>query len=568
MGVILAAAEAGSIDMTLLLMGLFGGLAVFLLGMDHLTESLKAVAGDKMRLILGKLTTNRFMGIVTGAGITAVIQSSSVTTVLVVGFISSGLMSLSQAIGVIMGANIGTTITAQIIAFKVTKYALALVAVGFGVWFFSRKEPRRHWGGLLMGLGLVFFGMALMGDAMSPLRSSEAFVDWMASMTNPLIAIGAAALFTALVQSSSATTGIVIVLAGQGLISLELGIALIFGSNIGTSVTAILASIGKPREAARASVVHVLFNVLGVAVFVAFIDQLADVVRSISPSFPGLAGAERLAAETPRQIANSHTIFNVINTLLFVGFASQLARFAERLVPDRPLEEEERVRARYLDDALLSTPVLALDRATMEMADLAKRVRDMLVAVLPAVVEGTEAELASVEKMDDGIDALHAEILTYLGKVSQTRLSASETDELMRLMEATNNLEAIGDILETNLVALGRSRLASKVVVSEMTKGVIGEFHAATVRALDLALDAVQNGNVESAVMANSMKDEINALAEAAAAHQARRLVAEEPNRVTTYKLETDVAEHLKRVYYFTKRTARAVLPILERSST
>ncbi len=192
----------------------------------------------------------------------------------------------------------------------------------------------------------------------------------------------------------------------------------------------------------------------------------------------------------------------------------------------------------------------------------------MLVAVLPAILDGTEEELSAVERLDDGIDSLHGQILTYLGKVSQTRLTTQETDELMRLMEATNNLEAIGDIIETNLVSLGRSRLEDGVTVSPMTKNVISEFHAAVVSALDLAVDAVRNGNIEAAERANSMKEEINALADAAARHQAQRLIAAEPGRVEAYKLETDVAEHLKRVYYFTKRTARAVLPILERAAT
>ncbi|MCP4040832.1 MAG: Na/Pi cotransporter family protein, partial [Gammaproteobacteria bacterium] len=221
-------------------MTLFGGLAIFLYGMELMTDSLKAVAGDRMKTILEKLTTNRFAGVVTGAGVTAVVQSSSVTTVIVVGFVTAGLMNLSQAIGVIFGANIGTTITAQIVAFKVTKYALLMVSVGFLMMMVSKKEHIKHWGAMLMGLGFVFFGMSVMSGAMKPLRSYQPFLDMMTQMENPLIGILIAAAFTGLIQSSSATTGIVIVMATEGLVTLPAGIALAFGANVGTCVTAML----------------------------------------------------------------------------------------------------------------------------------------------------------------------------------------------------------------------------------------------------------------------------------------------------------------------------------------
>jgi phosphate:Na+ symporter len=228
-----------------LVMGLLGGLALFLYGMDKMSESLKAVAGERMKSILARLTTNRVTGALTGAFVTAVIQSSSVTTVLVVGFVTAGLMSVSQSVGIIMGANIGTTITAQIIAFKVTKYALLIVAAGFAMLFLGKRERTRHHGAGIMGLGLVFFGMGVMGEAMAPLRSYQPFLDAMIRMENPAVGILVAALFTGLIQSSSATTGIVIVMASQGLITLTAGIALILGANIGTCVTALLASIGR-----------------------------------------------------------------------------------------------------------------------------------------------------------------------------------------------------------------------------------------------------------------------------------------------------------------------------------
>jgi phosphate:Na+ symporter len=252
--VVLAAEGAnGGIDWAHMAMGLFGGLALFLFGMEQMSDALKSALGDQMKELLAKLTRNRFTGALTGAFVTAVVQSSSVTTVLVVGFVSAGMMSMAQSIGVIMGANVGTTVTAQIVAFKVEEAALWMIAIGFVMLFTSRQEKIRHYGSMLMGLGLIFYGMGLMGDAMNPLRSYEPFVQLMVEMDRPLLAIIVGALFTALVQSSSATTAIVITMAGQGLISLEAGIAIAFGANIGTCITAQLAALGKSREALRAA---------------------------------------------------------------------------------------------------------------------------------------------------------------------------------------------------------------------------------------------------------------------------------------------------------------------------
>jgi phosphate:Na+ symporter len=339
-----------------ILTGLGGGLALFLYGMRKMTDALKIVAGGGMKDLLGRLTTNRFTGAVAGTLVTAVIQSSSVTTVLIVGFITADLMSFSQSIGVIIGANIGTTITAQIIAFKVTKYALLLIGVGFLMEIMAKNRKVRHYGIVLMGLGLIFFGMELMSDATRPLRTYQPFIDLMQEMKNPIQGILIGLLFTTLVQSSSATTGIVIVLAGQGFITLEAGIALVLGANIGTCITAPLSAIGKPREAIQAATAHIIFNVLGVLLWVAFIPQLADVARSISPSSPELQGAARMAADSPRQIANAHTLFNVGNALVFIWFITPLARLVERIVPKRPEPKTVRIRAQYLDELFLEQP--------------------------------------------------------------------------------------------------------------------------------------------------------------------------------------------------------------------
>jgi len=546
-------------------MQLFGGLALFLFGMEQMAGALKAVAGQRMKTILARLTTNRIMGAATGAFVTAIIQSSSVTTVLVVGFISAGLMSLSQSVGVIMGANIGTTITAQIIAFKVTKAALLMIGLGFSMLFLSKHEKVRQYGTMLMGLGLVFYGMSVMSDAMRPLRSFQPFLDLMIQMENPVVGILIAAVFTGLVQSSSATTGIVIVMASQGFISLPAGIALAFGANIGTCITAGLAAIGKPREAVRAAAVHVLFNVAGVVVWFAFIPQLAEIVATISPSHPDLSGIDRLAAETPRQIANAHTIFNIANTMLFIGLSTQLARLVEWLIPDKPFEEEIlSVTARYLEPELLGTPALALDRVRMEVKHMGDVVLRMLDQIMPAILGGSKQSLRAIREMDDEVDILYAQILDYMGQLSKGAMTEQQTEEFLELMAALSELENIGDTIETNLVDLGRNRIDAEISISAPTRKVLGDFHALITIATAKAIDAVANSDVAAAREVIEMKGQISSISDSAAAHQASRLVASEPKRIPAYAIEIDIIEKQKRIYYFAKRMAKSVTSLDE----
>ena len=540
-------------------MQLFGGLALFLFGIEQMTEGLKMVAGERMRAVLARLTSNRYMGALTGAFVTAIIQSSSVTTVLVVGFTTAGLMSFAQSIGVIMGANIGTTITAQIVAFKVTKAALLMIAIGFSFLFFSRKKTVKHYGGIVMGLGLVFFGMSIMSDAMQPLRTFQPFLDLMIRMEHPLVGILVAAAFTALIQSSSATTAIVIVMAGQGFITLPAGIALAFGANIGTCVTALLAAVGKPREALRAAVTHVLFNVAGVLLWLGFVAQLADLVTAISPTYDNLYGTQKLAAEAPRQIANAHTIFNVANTLIFIGFTTLIARLIEWLIPDRPLDEESVISAKYLDTDVLSTPSIALDLVRREIRHMGEQVLEMVAKIMPAILHGSLDALNGIRAIDERVDILHAEIVVYLGRISQAELTEKQTRELMHLMDAANDLENIGDVVETNLVELGRRRIGKGVAISKPTQVVLSDFHQVVMDGVSAAIRAVANDDYEAAQAVTGMKKEITRITNSAASHEAKRLVANEPQRIEAYTVEMDIAEKLQRIYYFARRMARTV---------
>lgn len=534
-----------------LIFGLLGGLALFLIGMERMTEALRLIVGDRARRILERLTSNRFIGLVTGAGATAIVQSSSVTTVLVVGFISAGLMTFVQSIPVILGSNIGSTVTAQIIAFNITTWALALVAGGFAISSLSKRESRRIQGVAITGIGLMFFGMVVMGDAMSPLRTYEPFIDAMRTLNNPFVAILVGAVFTAFVQSSAATTGVVIVLAAQGLISLEAGIGLVLGANIGTSMTALLSAIGKPREAQRAAIAHLLFNVIGVIIWFPLIGVLASWVSSVGGGMP-------------REIANAHTLFNVVNALIFLPFVNQFAALVTRITPDRPLVGA--MAPKYIDVGLLRTPGIALAKARMEMLRMASRVQGMLVDVLPAILDGDIDTMADVEERDDEVDSLHGIILEYLGRISQQKLSEESSAELVDLLEATNALEAIGDLVERNLVALGYQKIEEAIEVSATTRALIEDYHRSVVEAFELALVAVTQKDQGAARTVTGMKREVQHLERDLTSHQTERLVADEPNRIATYRFETDVITNLKRVFYFSRRIARVAVPAHEQA--
>lgn len=561
-------AESGGKSMDWFKMGmtLLGGLAIFLYGMELMTDSLKAVAGDKMKMILEKLTGNRFAGVLTGAGVTAVVQSSSVTTVIVVGFVTAGLMNLAQATGVIMGANIGTTITAQIVAFKVTKYALLMVAGGFGMMMLGRKENVKHWGTMLMGLGLVFFGMGVMSGAMKPLRSFQPFLDLMTTMENPMIGILIAAAFTGLVQSSSATTGIVIVMATEGLVSLPAGIALAFGANIGTCVTALLAAIGKPRIAVQASMVHLLFNVFGVALWFFFIPYLADFVIWLSPAADAtLTGQAKLAAEAPRQIANAHTVFNIANTLIFLPFAPLLAKLVEKMLPIKEATAEETLEARfkpkYLDEGMLQTPPLALSMARRETRRMGEGVEEMLQGIPDAVFTGSVDKMARLREADDQVDALYAAIGRYLSKLGRQDLSAREADETMMMATAATEVENIGDIIEIHMSHLANMCSASNIQFNEEELSALNEYHGKVVSTFKATMAALEHDRKETAEKILKMDDEIIGGMDRLVRERQLRLLKEDhtPQEMVAFTLQTDIMENFKRIFEHTRRIAKLV---------
>jgi phosphate:Na+ symporter len=553
--------EPAAIDWLTLLMGLFGGLAMFLFGMEQMSEGLKAAAGDTLKDVLARLTRNRVMGAITGAFVTAVLNSSSVTTVLVVGFISAGFMSLAQSVGIIMGANIGSTFTAQIVAFNVTQYALIMVTAGFFMLFTSKQEKTRHYGAMIMGLGLVFYGMGVMGDAMNPLRTYQPFIDLMGRMENPLLGILVGAVFTGLVQSSAATTGIAIVMATGGLITLPAGIALAFGANIGTCVTALLAAIGKPTDAVRAAVVHILFNVAGVLVWVLFIPQLADFVVAISPASPELAGKARMAAEVPRQIANAHTVFNVANTLLFLGFTTTFARLVERLVPEKAEVEKVIVRPKFLDSEMLQIPSMALERVRFEIGHMGEIITEMLARLDEAFLQRDRQKLDEVAKMDDKVDILNEAILEYLSEIRQHSLTEHQSSEFQSLMSATVNLESLADIIETDLAGIGKDFLNTDIRPSETTRLLLRELADKVVLAVANLVRAISENDETAAAEVIAQKDDIRLLAQQAQQLQSERIAVKEAGHLQLVQMEMEILEHLRRIYTLAKRIARDFVP-------
>ena len=547
--------EINSLVMTI---NLLGGLALFLYGMEKMTDGLKAAAGKQMNVLLAKLTGNSVSGAITGAVVTAVIQSSSVTTVLVVGFVSAGLMTLVQSVGVIFGANVGTTFTAQIVAFNTTALALPLITLGFAMTFIWKNGVLRHYGAMLLGLGLIFYGMAAMGSAMAPLRTHEGFVELLQSMQNLFFGMVAGAVFTALVQSSSATIGLAVVMATQGLIYLPFGIAIVFGAKIGTSITAVLAAIGKPEDAKRAASVHVLFNVLGALLWLPFINQLASLAEIASPSYAYLDGTERLAAEVPRQIANAATIWAIANTIIFLPFSGLFARMARRIVPERGIVEKAIVRSQYLDDELIQFPAMALERARLELGRMAKLTEGMLGLVKEAFFVGDSTQLS---QQNDQIVMLREAVLEYLQRVGRGELSDAEADEHARLVAAAGDIETMSIAISRELAPLAEVLRESKITPSDETRDLLSQLFETIRDASQSALRAVVDRDERAAQDVVVRRDVVWKLIKALHRQQAARLAQDDPERLRKHRVQIDILDKLKRVYSIAEHMAISILP-------
>ncbi|TLX76436.1 Na/Pi cotransporter family protein [Labilibacter sediminis] len=518
-----------------LLVQVFGGLAIFLYGMAVMTDGLKLVAGDRLRTFLAKMTSNRWKGMFAGASITAIIQSSSVTTVLVVGFVSAGLLSFQNTIGIILGANIGTTITAQIIAFKITKASLVFVAGGFLMNTVFKRKVIKDSGLVFLGLGLVFLGMNLMSEGTSPLRSYEPFIALMRDLDNPFWGILMGMLFTAVVQSSSATTGIVIVMASQGLINIEGGIALVIGANIGTCITAVLSALGKPKIAQQVALSHILFNVIGALLWLFFIPKLANIVEGFTPK------------DVARQVANAHTIFNIINAFLFIGFTKGLANIVESLIP---AEEKVKHAVGDLDPYFLKDSSTAFEMVNKELNTLGELLLDMVDAAPAIVLSGSAKKQKVLRRKNKTINNGHSNILYYLGELQKLNLNDKDLDHLQRQLNIAYSIEMAADIVSKNLAKAAEQRLKKDFVINKATNDIFLNLYATISDVLrykvvgDHAIDKKEFPT--KSVFEKQMKQ--------AQKHLVRQLINESKDRVAIYRFETELIETADRLYGLSER--------------
>ena len=402
--------------------GFLGGLALFLYGMQLMGEGLQRAAGEKLQKILEKLTGVLPVAVALGAVVTGILQSSSATTVMTVGFVNAGLMNLKQAFGVVMGANIGTTMTAQLIAFKLTDYITLFLAIGFAVHLLAKRQRGKYIGQVILGFGILMLGMEMMSDSVMPLREYQGFVDFIGRFSdNPILGVGVGLVMTMVIQSSSATIGVLIAIANQGLIPLEGAIPVLLGDNIGTCITAVLASLRANITAKRVALAHVMFNFIGSIIFITFMGLFIKLVLAISP-----------ADDIARQIANAHTAFNVVNTLLFMPFTGLYIKFISR-------------KPAYLDEKMLVTPSIAMGLAVKEIVRMGNMARHNVEVGMQALEDKDENKIKYVLEHEPVIDALEEDITRYLTKMSEKEMGAELSAMHTRLLHACTDIERIGD---------------------------------------------------------------------------------------------------------------------------
>lgn len=444
------------------LFGMLGGLGLFIYGMQLMGDGLQRAAGDRLRRILEALTTNPVMGVLLGACVTALIQSSSATTVIVVGLVNAGIMTIHQAAGVIMGANIGTTVTAQLIAFRLTDYNLPAIGLGLALMLFARSKPLRHIGQITFGFGLLFLGMGIMAGALKPLKDAPIFTRAMVSLgEHPILGVLVGTGFTAVVQSSSATIGVLQALASQGLVSLRAALPILFGDNIGTCVTALLASIGANVNARRAAYLHLLFNVIGTVVFML---ALPLVFRAVSLT----------STDVVRQIANAHTLFNSVNVLIQLPFIAVLVALATRLAPGEVATVERGFR--FVDPRINLTPSLALGQVRKEVVRMADMARLELDEALQAFFRQDMRLVKQAKQREAAVNELNRDLNDFLAKLAQRGLIPEQSDELMDLVAMTSDLERVGDHAD-NVAELAEYRIDHRLSFSDQAVQELASMH-------------------------------------------------------------------------------------------
>ena len=422
---------------------LLGGLGLFLYGMQMMSNGLEAAAGNRMKKILERLTSNRFLGVLVGAGITAAIQSSSATTVMVVGFVNSGMMTLNQAVWIIMGANIGTTITGQLIALDIGALAPLFAFIGVALIVFIKKQRVHHYGKIIAGLGILFIGMDMMSSSMMPLRESEAFINLMTKFSNPVLGILAGTIFTAIIQSSSASVGILQALASSGVIGLSQAVYVLFGQNIGTCITAVLASIGTSRSAKRTTIIHLMFNIIGTIIFtiICILTPFALFVEGLTPG------------NVSQQIANMHTIFNITTTILLLPFGNYLAKLATKILPDLPEEKSDVMHLEFIrpipienrGETKIGLSAIAITAIKKELQRMTSMARENVTMSFEAVRDANTSMLDDIRNREEYIDYLNKEISKYVSRTLVKERNPKDSQYMSALFKVCGNLERIGD---------------------------------------------------------------------------------------------------------------------------
>ena len=494
---------------------LLGGLGLFLHGMKLMGDGLENAAGDGLKKILEKVTSNPLKSVAVGAIVTAIIQSSSATTVMVVGFVNSGLMNLYQAAGIIMGANIGTTITAQLVSFKLDEIAPIFVFIGAVVVMFAKDNKKREIGHIILGFGILFTGMGLMSSSMKPLAKSEVFYNIIVSISgNWILGVLVGTILTAILQSSSATTGILIALAKSGTITINAALPIIFGCNIGTCITAIIASIGANKTAHTAAAFHLIFNILGTIIFLPFISFIAKFVALF-------------ITDVSREIANAHTVFNISNTIVLLPFNKYIISFVNKIVKGE--DETLTIAPKYLDDILLETPVIAAGQVVKETIRMAEKTKSNLESAMDCFKNEDILSIEKIYETEKLINMLEEEITSYLVKLSKRELSDQAAEIVASTFNIINDIERIGDHDE-NIAELALEKNKAKVSFTDEAMDDIFEIYEYTIKALEIAITCYANKDVLMARSIYNIESKIDLLEKRFRENNIKRLAKESCN--------------------------------------
>lgn len=496
-----------------IIIGIMGGLGLFLFGMNLMGEALEMAAGSKLKKIIELLTSNIFMGVLVGTLVTAVIQSSSATTVMVVGFVNAGIMTLPQAVGVIMGANIGTTVTAQLVSIDMNGLAPVALGIGIILYLFGGKPKTKHIAEVLIGFGILFTGMDFMKEAVQPLSEYQGFTNALLTFGKyPILGLLLGFGITAIIQSSSASMGMLVVLASQGLIPLNSALPILYGQNIGTCVTSLLSSIGASISAKRAALIHLIFNILGTIIFLLFLNKI--VVAGVTYIDPN---------NVARQIANVHTIFNIASTLILLPFNKMIIKLATRLIPDSSIEDDDVKIVKFIDDRMIETPSIALLNVEKETLRMGEKSKQSLDCAMRGIMEKSEKDLSNTLIKEKTINELQKAILNYLLKLSKAPLNEESREVIDSLFNTVNDIERIGDHAE-NLAELGEDSIANDVVFSDHAKNELNDMYNKVLSTYTYALESMRTSDVDLACKVIKMEEQVDIMEKSCRVNHMRRL--------------------------------------------